>query len=426
MAAEPKDITIFPKSPDQAGFVRLHMFVSINGKPGWYPTKVKCLKNSWDQLKQKIKSDHIDYKTLNGILRKRLGQLQEVFNNLEYEKVLPTVENVREKYNAIINHEVTGSAPKTAKKIATFSEFKELYVKERSAYRAKGYLRQFKATGDHVEAVRPGIKLIDINMEFYNALIEYFVDDLEVENNTIYGNIKRIKTIMKSALIDPRTKHQDIPLDFQLFSDLYVKPKVVWVDWETELECIEEFQPLPEDLELFQFWLFQCYTGLRHSDVFKLRPENFIRKKELVFLDHTIVKTKLDHHIQLSTKAVQILKLWKFRVPKIYAHDLNAGIKRIALAAGKMWEKKKGDSPLLQLVEKVRYSGSQRLVSVVPKYNLIASHTARRSFGRRWAEQGGDTRLLQQYYGHATLQQTLDYIGWTTSEVNTEMSRVIG
>jgi integrase len=422
--ASPKEITIFPKSPDKAGFVRLHMYVSINNNPGWYPTKVKCLKEYWSQNEQKIKSGHIDYKKLNGILRTRLGQLQQAFDNLEYEKTVADVELIREKYNSIINHEAGKNGNDVKKKNYRFLEFADLYIKERSAYRSKGYLRQFKATKTHVSAIIPDPTFEQINMEFYAELLRHLIEDLELENNTIYGIVKRIKTIMGAALIDPRTKHLDIPLDFKLFDDLYTKPKMIWVDWETELPCLESFVPLPEDLPILQFWLFLCYTGLRHSDAFKLRPENFIRKKDAVFLDHTIVKTKLDHNIELTPKAVEILKLWKFKVPRIYAHDLNAGIKRIACAAGKKWELDHQDSPLLQLVEKVRFSGSERVVSVLPKCDLITTHTARRSLGRRWAERKGDLQLLQHYYGHSNLQQTLDYIGWTTAEANSEMIRI--
>jgi integrase len=424
--AAPKEITIFPKSPDKSGFVRLHMFVSIKNEPGWFPTKVKCLRDSWDQKSQKIKSTQIEYKKLNGILRKRLGQLQEVFDALEYEKTAAYVELVRAKYNAMLNFEITGQLPKIEKQNYKFLDFMDLYVKERANLRAKGYLRLFKSTRKHVASVIENPSFSDITMKFYTDLVDHFVDTEEVENNTMYGNIKRIKTVMGAALIDPRTKHQDIPTDFKLFDDLYVKPKVLWLDWDTEIACIEAFDPLPEMVDIKKFFLFLCYTGLRHSDAFSLRPENFIKKKDSIFLDHTIIKTRLDHNIELSTKAAELVRSWKFKVPKIYQHDLNAEIKRIAKAAGDDWKRKRGlDSPLINTIERVRFSGSERLVSMIPKYEEVKSHTGRRSFGRRWAERGGDLRYLQIYYGHAALQQTLDYIGWTTSEVNAEMRRVM-
>jgi integrase len=226
--------------------------------------------------------------------------------------------------------------------------------------------------------------------------------------------------------VDPRTKHKDIPLDFKLFDNLYVKPKVYWMDWETEIACLEEFEPLPEDLPLKQLVLFMCYTGIRHSDAINIKPANFIRRKGSVFLDFTIVKTKLDHNIELPPKAAAIVNEWGGSVPRIYQSDVGAGIKRLAKAAAESWAKKKKQSPLLDTIEKVRFSGSKRVVNLIPKYMVLGSHTPRRSFGRRWAEEDGDLTFLQKVYGHATLQQTLDYIGWTTQEINKEMKRVIG
>lgn len=417
-------ITIFPKSADASGMVRLYMFVSIKNQPGWFPTKVKVLKASWDQGKQKIDSRQLDYRKFNGILATRRGQLQKAFDALEYEGTAPAVELVREKYNAILNHELTGVAP-VKKKVYTLDEYWDIYVNERRNVCAWSYLRNFKAPLAWIKEVKPKPRFGDITMQFYLEWVNVMVEEGEIENNTISGYASKLISIMGAALIDPRTKHQDIPIDFKLFNDMYIKPKVLWLDWDTELLCLEEFTPLPEDLPLKQFFLFQCYAGLRHSDAFNLKPENFIRKKDEVFLDYMTIKTKLDHNIQLNAKAVEILKAWNYRVPRVYQHDLNAGIKRIAKAAGEKWKKEKRESGLLNTVEKVRYSGSERLISILPKYEMITTHTGRRTFGRRWAERGGEIRYLSKYYGHASVQQTEDYIGWSTVEVNKEMLRVM-
>jgi hypothetical protein len=426
--AAPKEITIFPKSPDKSGFVRLHMFVSINNEPGWYPTKVKCLKDAWDQGKQKITSKQIDYKRLNGLLRKRIGQLQQAFDDLDHERMPATVDRIRVKYNEAVTHEITGQAPEVKNRDYNVYEYFDLYVHERRNTLSKGYLRNFKWPQDWMKQLNPKLQFKDVTESFYYEWVNHMIEEGELENNTMYGYIKKLVTVMGAALRDPRVKHMEICTDFTRFNDMYVKPKVHWLDWETELACIEEFDPLPEMLALKQFFLFLCYTGLRHSDAFKIKPENLVKRKNEVFLDHTIIKTKLDQHLQLSSQAVEILKQWNYKVPRIQQHDLNAGIKMIAKAAGEKWKKdrKHKEPPLLDIVEKVRYSGSQRIVSMLPKYEMITTHTGRRTFGRRWAEQDGDLRNLQIYFGHATIGQTEEYIGWKTAEVNAEMKRVIG
>jgi integrase len=127
------------------------------------------------------------------------------------------------------------------------------------------------------------------------------------------------------------------------------------------------------------------------------------------------VKTKADQNLQLHPKAIEILKAWKFKPPRLYAHDCNEKFKTIAAAAG-----------IKGTIEKVRYMGSERIISLIPKADMITNHTLRRSFGRRWMENGGDIRLLSKYYGHSSIEQTEDYIGWTTVEMNKEMMRVMG
>jgi integrase len=410
------EFTIFPKAPDSKGFVRLHFFVSIKNNPGWYPTKVKVLAESWNQEDQIITRAQPEYKKLNGVITKRRGQLQKAFDDLEYERMAPSVELVREKYNASINHEITGAALEVRKKPnIQFFEYWDLYVKERKLTRTKGYLRVFKAPKDWLMEFRPNLRFQDVTSQFYLDFVNYLIEEGELQNNTISTYTAKLVSVMGAALIDPRTKHQNIPIDFKLFDDMYVKPKVFWLDWETEISLIEKFEPLDYDLPFKQALLFLAYTGIRHSDFFAANESTFIRNKGNVYLNFMAVKTKADQNLQLHPKAVEILKAWKFKPPRLYAHDCNEKFKTIAKASG-----------IKGVVEKVRYRGSERLISMVPKPDMITNHTLRRTFGRRWMEKGGDIRLLSKYFGHSSIEQTEDYIGWTTVEMNKEMMRVMG
>lgn len=404
-----KDITIFPKSEvDRKGFVRLYMYVSINGVDGWFPTKVKCLKDSWNQVEQKVSAGHVLYKKLNGKLLTRKAELQSVFDALDYEKIPPAVDIVRQRYNAILTHQGDGSKPKL--KDYTFDEYWELYIDaRRNTCSDKGYLRKFKPAMDHIKTVLgPKPTFDQITNQFYYDLLNHLFETCELESNTASGIIKKICSVMKSALIDPRTRHQYIPIDFQQFKDTYVKPKVVWLDWETELRCLESFDPLETDRELLDFFLFQCYTGLRHSDAYGLRKENYIKRNNSVYIDFTVVKTKLDQNLKLAAKAEAIAKKYYYNLPKIREDEVNAGIKKIAQAAGELSSKKKKESGLINVVEKVRFRGSERIVEMLPKYQMITTHTGRRSFGRRWLEIGEPIQSLQVYYGHSSIKQTED------------------
>jgi integrase len=402
-------ITIFPKSPDKKKQVRLFLFCSINNKQGFFPTKIKVNELNWNKENQRITSKQKDYKKLNILLTKRIGQLNKVFEDLEYEGTTPSVEIVRQRYNATLKNKTI----KQGKIQIQLFEYFEQYVSDRKATRSwRGYLRHFKFVSDHLKTFNPALQFKDITHQFHHEFVEYLVSEADVENNTVWNYMKKLKSVMGAALLDQRTRFQDIPIDFKVFKDTYIKSKPFFLDW-SEVEKIEKAEVTPIQQRYKDEFLFRCYTGLRHVDVFNLRPENFIRRREKVYLDFMSIKTRTDQNLELNSKAVSILEKWNGKPPKLYQSECNTFVREICKAA-----------KINKMVERVRYSGKDRNISLLPKYALVTTHTARRTFGRHWMEQGGTLRLLSIYYGHSSEKQTADYVGWTTEEVNNEMRRL--
>jgi integrase len=405
------NITIYPREKDAADRVRLYLFVSINGQPAKFPTKVKINSECWHQSKQMCTAKQPDSKQINMLLTKRVAQLNKVFQDLEYEGITPTLPIVRARYNASLSNQVV----KAGIRQLSLLEYIDQYCDDRRKIRSdKGYLRKFKPMKTHLVVYKPDVSFKDMTVDFYNSWLTYLYDDRELESNTTSGYLKKLKSVLKAAVMDPRTRHQNIPTDFLLWKDTYVKPKPFYLDWESDVKAIEDHEPLDEQLPYKQFFLFQCYTGLRHIDVFNLKPENIIRRADKVYLDFMGIKTKADQNLLLSPKAVAILKAWNWKVPRLYQDDCNKQIKEICKAV-----------KLNVMVEKVRYAGSERKVSLLPKWSLVTTHTARRTFGRRWMENGGSLRNLMIYYGHSSEKQTAEYIGWTTEEVNNELTKIM-
>ena len=56
------------------------------------------------------------------------------------------------------------------------------------------------------------------------------------------------------------------------------------------------------------------------------------------------------------------------------------------------------------------------MVELVPKWKKVTTHTARKSFGRRWMDTIGDIESLSQYLGHSSSAVTRHYIGWQLEE----------
>lgn len=126
------------------------------------------------------------------------------------------------------------------------------------------------------------------------------------------------------------------------------------------------------------------------------------------------MKGKKSKTIQVHEVAEAIIKGYGYQFPKCSQQDENVIIKEVSEKAG-----------ITEVYEKIRHSGSKLVASIVPKYKMVSSHTARRSFARRWYERGGDMLKLSKFLGHSSIRTTELYVGVEDNEANDEMMRVI-
>lgn len=409
------------RNPDKAGMCRVYLFCRINGKPCSVPTKIKIKTGTWDVRNKKIKSSMAGHERLNGLLTKRKAQLQQVFDDLEYEGITPTVKGVKERYERKRKGEKKKDPAIINRSRPTVADLMFKYKEDNKNIRSvKGYLRKFGTFARHLntyaEVHERSIYADEFGLLELTAYInDYLVEELELSNNSIWDHVKKIRRAMETA---PRDV--EVHPDHTKFSWKYMKVRPVYLKW-SEVELIEKFEPLPEMQIYKEEFLFRCYTGLRWSDCYELKPHHFIKTKNGIEIDFTILKTALVHNILLSSKAAEIVEKWGYEIPKLKRDDCSKNIKQICRAAG-----------IKEMKERVKISGSNRTAELLPKYELITTHVARRTFGRRWMELSkekngaADFFNLMKYYGHSSIQQTIDYIGWEQEEVNAEMKQLFG
>lgn len=385
--------------PDKAGAVNLYFIY----KNIWIPAMVKVFPNNWDHNNQVISTKQPQYKDLRGNLVKRKAEILKAIEYLTVNNMPITGRTIRQRLQGHTRPTSTPAAP-------LLSGLLKQYAADFKATKAKGYLRKFTTIAKQLDQWKPNLRAKDFTLDRYNAYIDHLVEDCNLENNTVHDHVRKIRLVLSLA----RQRGMDIPVDFLLFKFKYIDPKPFWLEWP-EVEKLAAHTPLDEQQPYLQEFLFRCFTGLRWSDAHQLQPVNFIRNGGQVYLDYTVIKTKLDHNILLTPQAVEILKGWKFKPPKLYAHDCNWEIKKIAKAA-----------KITGSVQRVSFSGSTRKVDIKPKWAMVTTHTARRTFARRWADLGGNLLKLSRYLGHSSLEQTIKYIGYTTKEVNDEVSKLFG
>ena len=152
-----------------------------------------------------------------------------------------------------------------------------------------------------------------------------------------------------------------------------------------------------------------CYTGLRFSDFSELKKENIVGKTFKV----KTIKTNEWVTIPLIDIVQNIMNKYKENgnsLPKSCVNQtMNKHLKEIGRRA------KINDSFL-----KVRTKGRERVEQTFCKYELITTHTARRSFATNMFKRGVPSRVIMKITGHRTERAFSTYIKVSQDE-NAEM-----
>lgn len=401
----------FIKKPAKTtGLSRVYIVFHSPGKgKQWIPTKVKVDPKYWNQEYQRVERGHPVYKTLNTKLSDRFTAIDKAIDQLERDNLEITAQSVKAylKPKPFI--------PPPDKKVIYLQDlligYKKSKVTKEGVYLLKNsYLRKYETIARVLDVYHKKIEADTFTSESLEAYISYLIDEHEIMNNTIHDHVRKIRYVLERAF----KKGEIACTDFLDFNFKYVKPKPFWITLE-EVGKLRNYKPENNlETDILKEWLLRCYSGLRWSDAHSMETHHFIKNDGEVFYDYTMIKTKLDHNILMSPDAVALLDSWNYKIPKINNDECNEVIKVIAEKAG-----------LHRMVEKVRFKGSERVVELLPVWKLLTTHVARRTFARHWVDKGGDIAMLSKYLGHSSIQQTCDYIGYNTSEVNDEFRKII-
>ena len=161
---------------------------------------------------------------------------------------------------------------------------------------------------------------------------------------------------------------------------------------------------------------FCCFTSLRYSDMAKLTVSS-IQEDKLVI---TTQKTNTTLSIELNKYAKEILarhtegKSAEEKVfPNISCPHMNMYLKELGQICG-------FDKP----VKSVHFRGSKRIEEIVPKWQLLSTHCARRTFICNALSSGVNAQTIMKWTGHSDYSAMMPYIDVTDEEKATSMQKI--
>lgn len=367
------------------GLIPIRMLISANGERKRIAVKnIKTSLKNWKNqrvkpnLKSELYNNHIEYNKILDELENKVKAIHRytLLNNIPF-----SIEYLVEKLN---NDDFSNN------KSQNFEDSFNQFLDSSKNVRAEGTIKRYRSTLsfilDFQNASNYKVRFDNINAEFYRLFSNYAFEERNTLNNYFGRQIANLKTFMNWA--HEKGFHNN--LDFKKFKTINNTIEVIYLTMDELMKLYKHSFDSKRLEHVRDFYCFGCFTGLRFSDLKQLKTSN-------VFNDYILLniqKTKtIDHKIPLNRFAKEILMKYKGTLyeplPSISGQKFNLYIKECCGLA-------KINTP----INTTRYVGQKRIDKVTPKYKLITSHTARKTFVTNSLILGMKEMVIRNITGH--------------------------
>jgi integrase len=409
-----------PKATDETAIFAI-LFWEGHKLKVYTPERINPKHWSADNQRAKQSSQFKEHPEFNQRLKNWKTDVANVYRRWVNDNsgTIPGPDTVKE----LIDTHVTKKEPKKEVDKTFFGYFEHFVQKsmqgERLSTKTKkstvyNTTKGYTSTLNHLKAFQKKysrkIDFKTIDLEFYNDYIKYLTKTLKLSTNTIGDHIKRIKTIMNEAT------ELGLNNNMTYRSKYFVKPTEqtdsIYLS-EKELQEIEavDLSHTPKLERVRDLFLVGCYTGLRYSDFSILRPEQI----KDGFIETTQLKTGDAIVVPIHPTVERILSKYGGELPPAISNQkTNDYLKEI----GKLKDQR-GKSILPSLsdtVSKTFTKGGMKVTENYQKWELLSTHTARRSFATNEYLAGTPSITIMAITGHKTEKAFLRYIKLTPKE----------
>ncbi len=389
------------KEPKSTSTTLVYLIYNFNYKRFKYSTGEKILPKYWncDDQKAKETKQFPEHAEFNSRLKAFETAVNNSYRRLLNNKITITTELLKSELE--IELEI-----KQQKSRITLFEFIEKYIEEGKTFKAKGSLQIYSSTFKHLQNYsklkqrRVDFDTIDLN--FYNDYVTYLMKDVDLATNTIGKNIKTVKTMLNEAT--ERGFNTNLEYQKKKFKSFKEESDKIYLTQE-EIHQIANLDLsnspyLDRTRDLF---LIGCFTGLRFSDYSQIKKENIIEGNKLRIRAQ---KTKETVVIPIGKIVNDILIKYNYQLPKpISNQNTNQYLKTI------------GDKADINSEVETRITkGGVRQETISKKFDLISTHTARRSFATNLYLADVPAITIMKITGHKSEKVFLQYIRITQEQ----------
>ena len=380
---------------------------------------------------------------INARLANQKGQLEMAFSYFEALDIIPLPSEVVAKYNermgGIVPKKPDTETPKKENSVPSFFKVYEQFLSECGEKNAwtEATFEKMNSLREDLMTFRKGLRFSDLTEAGLTDFVKYLRYDKKLKtprkakgerqeydtedvaglkNSTIAKKLDFLRWFLNWA----SEKGYNTNLDYKHFRPTLKKTqkKVIFFTKE-ELTLLKNLV-LPSGKEYLEsvrdVFFFCCFSGLRHSDAVNLRRSD-VKDGQI---DVTTVKTADSISIELNNVTKGILEKYKdfpFKenraLPPLTNQAMNRNIKELCRLAG--------------IDEEIRittYKGNQRKDEVKRKWELVGTHTGRRTFIVNALSLGIPADVVMKWTGHADYKSMRPYIDIVDNAKVREMTKM--
>jgi len=368
-------------------------------------THIKVLPSNWNSRNETIK-ELVSFET-----REKFVRLKNILNEIILDKTTDDFNSSPEKEMNWLQYQIEKfHNPKKFQGIQTLFEFIDDFI-EKAPTRLKRdgqpvcykmqreYSRTFQLLKEFAQTNGFEPDFNDIDLDFYEEFLS-FLQNKNLAANTIGKKIQTLKIFLNAATDRGLNHNLKFKNKFYAISEesdtVYLTVAELKKLWEYDLSNNQRLETVRD------LFLIGCWTGCRYSDYKQINYQNI--RGEYIFIEQqkTVNKVVIPVHPVVR----DILEKYNGELPKVISNQkFNKYMKEVVKNVG-----------INELIEKSITRGGLRLKKRCPKYELVSSHTARRSFATNLYKQGFPSRSIMKISGHKTEQAFLKYIRVTDQE----------
>lgn len=358
-----------------SGECAVYVVTHVHSSKVRFNSGVSVPPEQWDEENGRVKGTNKLAKDKNYVIDACTNRVREIFirYRLQYKELTPAL--LRAEY-------------KTPSVFVDFLDYMQREIEKKRGLASHNTIKSHLSVYNKLREWRNSIMFSELTGELLNEFHKHLKNKLKNNHNTISKNLKTIKVYINQALREKKIENDP----FSGFKIKRISPERIYLE-PAELKKLSDVyrrDMLPDNLQrCLRCFLFSCLTGVRISDIKRLRHDMLINNT-LVFTPHKTRGFAKVVKIPLIPDAMELIGSEAGLIFRPYT-----------------------DQAMNRMLKKIVY-----LCGIVKP---VTFHSARHTFATNFLRVTKNIAALQQLLGHTNIKETMIYAHVLQDDIVAEM-----